>query len=431
MKDHIQRLKALGFTLLSIVLLSILAFPQGGTTQYLYDANGRLTGVIAPNGDAAVYHYDPAGNITSIERVGPGGFSVLAFTPQVGTIGDQITLTGVGLDTASSISFNGAPSQIVSASPGTLVTLVPDGAASGLITISGVRGTATTATAFTVVGRVQVTPSLADILPGESVQFRAAIIGAANQQVTWAVNGVTGNGLIGTIDGNGFYQSPSINHGLTVAITAISQADTSVSGQATVRILNPGTGSEVRASAVSVRRGFGEERAVALPVSVARSSHPGAVAISPGVAVQVGASELVFSLAVAVQVGASEPVFSLAVAVQVGASEPVFSLPVSATTGPVVNSVSPGNLTRGSSSPIVLTGQNLSGASAVSLVAPGGGLEQNITVTNIAPSADGTTLSFTATVGTSAGAGTGVVFVVTPNGRSSIVNTGGNAVQVQ
>jgi YD repeat-containing protein len=386
-----------------------------GTTQYIYDANGRLTGVITPSGDATVYHYDPAGNITSIERIGAGSFTVLSFTPQVGTIGDPVTLTGVGLDTASSVSFNGTPAQIVSATPGSLVTSVPDGASTGLITLSGVRGTSTTATAFQVVGRVVISPSLAEILPGERVQFQASTIGSTNQQVTWAVNGISGNTLVGTIDANGLYQSPSINHGLTVAITATSHADASVAGQATVRILNPNTGSEVRAPAVSVKVGFGS-KIVGLPVSVARSSHPGAVAISPRVAVQVGPSE---------------PVFSHRVAVQVGASEPVFSRAVSVTDGPVVNGVSPGTLSRGGTSVIVISGQNLAGASAVFFVAPGGGLEPNISVTNITPSADGTSLSITAAVGSNASAGTDVIFVVTPNGNSLTVNTSGNAVQVQ
>src|SRR5204863_1343486 len=132
-----------------------------GTTQYIYDANGRLTGVIAPNGEAAIYRYDPAGNLTAIEHIGAGQFAVLSFTPQVGTIGDQVTFTGVGLNTASSVSFNGTPAQIVSVSASSLTTLVPDGATSGPITLSGVRGTTTTATAFTVVARVVISPALA------------------------------------------------------------------------------------------------------------------------------------------------------------------------------------------------------------------------------------------------------------------------------
>ena len=39
---------------------------QAQTVQYIYDENGRLTGVVAPSGNAAQYNYDAAGNISSI-----------------------------------------------------------------------------------------------------------------------------------------------------------------------------------------------------------------------------------------------------------------------------------------------------------------------------------------------------------------------------
>ena len=41
---------------------------QSGTTQYVYDDNGRLKAVIAPNGETSVYEYDAAGNIISVTR---------------------------------------------------------------------------------------------------------------------------------------------------------------------------------------------------------------------------------------------------------------------------------------------------------------------------------------------------------------------------
>ena len=133
---------------------------------------------------------------------------------------------------------------------------MPDGATSGPITLSGVRGTTTTATAFTVVARVVITPALAQIVPGESVGFTATVVGTSDQRVTWAVNGINGgNAAIGTIDANGFYQAPDIDTGLTVTINATSQVDTQVTSSATVRILNPNITSELRSSMVSVGLG--------------------------------------------------------------------------------------------------------------------------------------------------------------------------------
>ena len=202
-----RKLRVAGFLFFFLMLAALgrIAYAQGGTTQYIYDANGRLAGVLAPNGDAAIYHYDAAGNLTSIEHIGAGAFAILSFSPSVGTIGDKVTLTGVGLNTATSVSFNGTPAQILSTSANSLVAVVPDGATTGLITLSGARGTAVTATAFTVVARVVITPSLAEIVPGENIGFVANVVGTPDQCVTWAVNGIVGgNAAVGTIDAKGF-----------------------------------------------------------------------------------------------------------------------------------------------------------------------------------------------------------------------------------
>jgi YD repeat-containing protein len=57
-------------------LLQSTAAQQGGTTTFLYDKNGRLHRVILPNGEGTGYDYDPAGNITSIQRFPAGTFLV-------------------------------------------------------------------------------------------------------------------------------------------------------------------------------------------------------------------------------------------------------------------------------------------------------------------------------------------------------------------
>jgi trimeric autotransporter adhesin len=394
---------------------------QGGTTQYLYDANGRLTGVISPSGDAAIYHYDPAGNLTSIEHVGAGDFAILSFSPQVGTIGDAVTLTGVGLDTASSVSFNGVPAQIVSATTNSLVAMVPSGASTGLITVSGVRGTASTVTAFKVVGRVVVTPSLAEILPGESISFNATVTGTSDQRVNWDVNGIpVGNSAVGVIGSNGLYQSPGSTTGLTVTVNATSQADTAVASQAVVRILNPATSSEIRSALVSVGVGLSANTVLAAPQIVVQRGAPTNIE-SHSVSVFEGNLLFAESQAVAVSVGGG---FT-------GEGVAFVSLPVSETTGPVIAAIAPGSLTRGASVTVTITGQNLGGTTAVSFISANGSVERNISVSNVAVSADGTTLTFTAMVNTGATAGTDVVYVTTPNGRSQTQSTGTNTATVQ
>lgn len=429
---RILRLFTALLLLIGALSWATLGYGQG-TTQYIYDANGRLTGVITPSGDAAVYHYDPAGNITSIERIGAGGFAILSFSPRVGTTGDQVTFTGVGLNTASSVSFNGTPGQIVSATPGSLVALVPDGASSGPITLSGVRGTATTATAFQVVGRVVINPAIAEILPGETVNFSATIIGTTDQRVTWSVNGTPGgNPIIGTIGANGIYSSPNINNGLTVTITATSVADTVVSSQAIARVLNPNTASEVRSALVSVAVGLTRnETIVALPVSVAHSSTPGAVVTSSAVVVEVGNLVRFASRSVAVGLGGTAGITSVPVAVEVSVPTSASSSPVSETNGPVISGITPTTLTRGTTLTINVTGQNLAGATTVLFATASGAIEPNIKITNISISPDGTSLTFTATVAANAVAGADNIFVLTPNGRSVVASPGSNVLQVQ
>jgi YD repeat-containing protein len=424
------RVAILGFSLMAVLSCGLLAYGQG-TTQYIYDANGRLTGVIAPNGEAAIYRYDPAGNLTSIEHIGAGGFGVLSFSPQVGTIGDQVTFVGVGMDTASSVSFNGTPAQIVSATPGSLIALVPDGATTGLITLSGVRGTTATATAFVVVARVVISPSLAETLPGESIGFSATVVGTPDQRVTWAVNGTDGGSAsTGTIDRGGNYTAPDINTGLTVTISATSVVDTAVSSQATARILNPNTSSEVRSALVSVGVGLSQNtNFTSAPVSIQVGAPLGIA--SPLVSVLEGNLLSVQSQALTVELGQSLAISSQTVSAEIGEPLPVFSSPVSTTNGPVITAISPATLIRGATVTVTITGQNLAGATGVSWVNPNGNLEQNIGVTSFSASADGTTLNFTAAVSTSAVVGTDVVYVSTATGRSANSNLGINTVAIQ
>lgn len=383
-------------------VLQVSAVAQGGTTQYIYDANGRLSAVLSPSGAAAVYHYDAAGNLTSIEQIAAGSFSVISVSPQVGTIGDQVTLTGVGLDTTSAVAFNGTPAQILSASSSTLVTAVPAGASTGPITLSGVRGTAASPSAFSVVARVDVTPALAEILPGESVTFSSSVVGTSDQVVTWSVNGVAGgSSSVGTIDATGLYQSPSIDTGLTVTVSAASEVDNAVAGTATVRILNPNNSAEVHATGVSVALGVVANFAPLAPSLLVRVGPPGGVE-------------------------------STSVSVDIGDLLPASSQPVSATTGPVIAAISPAVLVRGASTNVSISGHNLGGSTAVAfLKEAAGGLERNVTVSNISVSPDGTTLTFTAVVASTAAAGTDIVYVTAANGRSPTTDTGTDTVQIQ
>jgi hypothetical protein len=89
---------------------------------------------------------------------------------------------------------------------------------------------------------VNVSPRTASKFPTEQQPFTVGVNGTTNMQVSWQVNGVTGGSpSAGTIDNTGLYTAPAVvptpNNPITV--TAISQADVTKSGSATVNIQSP------------------------------------------------------------------------------------------------------------------------------------------------------------------------------------------------
>src|SRR5262249_37986076 len=126
---------------------------QGGTTRYVYDDNGRLRAVVSPTGEAAIYDYDPAGNITNITRQPAGFLSIISFTPKSGSENTLVTIGGTGFSAtpgANTVKFNGATAVIVSANITEIVARVPTGATTGPITVTTANGTATSSEPFTV-----------------------------------------------------------------------------------------------------------------------------------------------------------------------------------------------------------------------------------------------------------------------------------------
>ena len=85
---------------------------------------------------------------------------------------------------------------------------------------------------------VVVSPSRVTVSVGMTAQFTAAVKGTSNQAVTWEVNGTSGgNTTIGTISTSGLYTAPpGVPSPSTVTVTAVSQADPTKSGSATVTI---------------------------------------------------------------------------------------------------------------------------------------------------------------------------------------------------
>jgi len=91
---------------------------------------------------------------------------------------------------------------------------------------------------------VIITPADTIINFGDSVRFSAEVFNTPNSAVTWHVNNIVGgNDSLGTIDTSGLYIAPLSYFGSItfdmVTIKAISHADTSKSGTALTKILDP------------------------------------------------------------------------------------------------------------------------------------------------------------------------------------------------
>jgi len=85
---------------------------------------------------------------------------------------------------------------------------------------------------------VTVSPATANVQPGSTQQFVAAVTNSLHDTVTWEVNGVVGgNTTFGTVDINGIYTAPLLTPAPAQAtITAVLNAATSFSGNSIVTV---------------------------------------------------------------------------------------------------------------------------------------------------------------------------------------------------
>ncbi|MBI4747012.1 MAG: IPT/TIG domain-containing protein [Acidobacteria bacterium] len=194
----------------------------GGTTRFVYDEKSQLRAVIAPNGDVAIYEYDPAGNITAIRRGSAAQPVILSFFAKEGIAGDKVTFVGTGFGPTVAENLvmfkDGKTAVIESASVTEIVAIVPEGTVTGEVTIQTPTQTLTTSEPFVIVPPVQVTPLPVVIDFREQVNFTARVrVQSSDRSVTWSVTTGTGSGN-GTITQNGVYNAPRL---FTDAISSV------------------------------------------------------------------------------------------------------------------------------------------------------------------------------------------------------------------
>jgi YD repeat-containing protein len=396
---------------LILLLLPIFAAAQEDqTSRYVYDDDGRLRAVIAPNGEAAVYEYDSAGNFTAIRRLGADALELLTFAPRSGVVGTRVVFYGVGFGAGvSTVTFGGGVvGTLVGFTNTTITAIVPEGAITGPVTINTARGTLTTATPFVLQGII-LNPREVSVLDGESVQFNATVIVPGDdQEVSWSVNGVEGgSGTLGRITPGGLYTAPPDPPAtFDVSIQAVSLAFPALVGTATVHVRSLSDFRFTLSPGVSIGKGEGFTNASALSQGVSVGKGAGytyGVALSRGVSVGKGADF---------------------------ANVGVFSPGVSLTKGPVISAVSPGSIAQGSNGTVTLNGANFGGANGVRLFNPDGSETFGVTASDINVSGNGSSLTVNLSVQSGASVGRKIIVVTTPTKHSVRSDVNVNAIQI-
>jgi len=376
-----------------LLLFGALALPSNASAQeirHIYDDLNRLIGVVDQQGNAAEFVYDAVGNILQIKRftVDPNAaVGITLVRPNSGPVGATVQIFGKGFSTtpsANQLAFNGAAGTVNAATATSLTTTVPSGATTGPITLTTPFGAATSPELFTVVV-FAVVPAQAAVPVQGSVGFQATLDGSALSDVTWRVNGVVGgNPSLGTISATGLYAAPgTVPAGQPLTIEAVRTSDPTQVATANLQVFAQVAGFEAAA-----------------PVTVgiaARGTPVGSGPITVGV---------------------------------VPVSAPASAVPVSVTGGPVVRDLAPNSAAVGSTGiSVALTGGNLQGATAIKFL-QNGAVDTTLTATGLVPAGDGLSVSFTLNISGSAPTGARVLQVVTPQGTSTDVDTGGNRLTV-
>ncbi|MCI0372469.1 MAG: IPT/TIG domain-containing protein, partial [candidate division NC10 bacterium] len=325
----------------------------------------------------AEYVYDAVGNILQIKRfnVVPGAaVAITLVTPNRGSVGTTVQIFGKGFSTTpgeNQVAFNGVAAPVLAASAGSLTTQVPSGATTGFITLTTPLGSATSPEPFTVLQDFAVIPAQATVIVGKTFRFEATLGGTVTSAVTWRVNGLPGgNASLGMITPEGLYTAPAVPPAALLAIEAVLTADLSRVAAAQVEVVPLSAGALATATL-----------SVAPPLQPALTANPLAAA---GVSVS----------------------------------------PV-----PVITGVAPGNGARGTTITVTLTGAGLGGATALTVLR-NGAADSLVTVSNLSPAPDGTSLTATLTIDAAAEVGGRILQVIAGGSASTALGTGTNAFTV-
>jgi YD repeat-containing protein len=182
-----------------LALASLLRAQQTPPFVYAYDEAGRLIGMADATGNTTTYTYDALGNIVSITR-GSAAVSIIGFTPRSGPVGTSVTIVGAGFSATAAqntVTFNGMPATVVTATTNRLVAVVPAGATTGPIRVTSPAGSAVSATPFTV--GLNGAPSISGFTPSIGTAGSAVAITGVNFEPVPGADKAAFNGHLGTV----------------------------------------------------------------------------------------------------------------------------------------------------------------------------------------------------------------------------------------
>jgi YD repeat-containing protein len=185
-------------------------------TNFIYDKNGRLTGVISGT-EAAKYNYDPAGNILSVDRVVAPALSVLGFSPSSVEVGSNFVIRGTGFGSFTSggeVRLNGSLLPVVGISPTQLTVTAPGAPTSGILTVTFAGSSASSTSAISIIAKRQL-PSITSFSPTSGPAGTSVAINGNSFNGVKELNSVAFNNKFGTVT------AVTVNAGSSSTMTAV------------------------------------------------------------------------------------------------------------------------------------------------------------------------------------------------------------------
>jgi RHS repeat-associated protein len=148
-------------------VLSAEALVPSNAIRYFYTPNNRLSAVIKPEAEYALYTWDAAGNLSSIKRASSTKLSIIQLEPAKGAVGEMVDIWGTGFSSTPSndtVKFHGTAATVTSATANALAVKVPSGATTGTVTVqTTTEGPVTSSQSFTVSSSAVASPTITSL----------------------------------------------------------------------------------------------------------------------------------------------------------------------------------------------------------------------------------------------------------------------------